>query len=96
MYLIAIAWGYVVLMMAAAEATAANGTVLGAFGTVLLYGVLPLSLLMYILGTPGRKRLRKAAEAQADAKAAADSGAIAPDGSGQAAGATVAPERKET
>ena len=40
MYLVAIAWMYVVLMMAAAEATNANGTVLGAFVTFTLYGVL--------------------------------------------------------
>ena len=56
MYLVALAWGYVVLLMAAAEALSPQGTVLGALITLLLYGVLPLSLLMYILGTPGRKR----------------------------------------
>jgi hypothetical protein len=95
MYLIAIAWGYVVLMMAAAEATAANGTVLGAFITVLLYGVLPLSLLMYILGTPGRKRRRKAADAEAEAQAAGTMPSSAPDGGSQAPGAAVAAEGKE-
>lgn len=67
MYLIAIAWGYVVMMMAAAEATSATGTLLGAFVTLLLYGVLPLSLLTYIMGTPARKRRRKAAEIEAEA-----------------------------
>lgn len=56
MYLIAIAWMYVALMMALAEATAANGSVLGAVITFLLYGALPCALLMYILGTPERKR----------------------------------------
>jgi membrane protein implicated in regulation of membrane protease activity len=95
MYLIAIAWGYVVLMMAAAEASSAHGSLLGAVVTLLLYGVLPLSLLMYILGTPGRKRRLKSAQAQADRQAAADSSAVAPDGSGQAPGAAVAAERKE-
>ena len=55
MYLVAIAWGYVVLMMAVAEATAPNGTVLGAVFTFLLYGVLPLSIVLYILGTPSRR-----------------------------------------
>ena len=69
MYLIAIAWGYVVLMMAAAEATSATGSLLGAAVTLLLYGVLPLALLTYILGTPGRKRRRKAAEAAAQVAA---------------------------
>ncbi len=109
MYLIAIAWGYVVMMMAAAEATSATGTLLGAFVTLLLYGVLPLSLLMYIIGTPARKRRRKAAEtAGVEARTTVASGSldmappdiapldITPDGSGQPAGATVAAERKET
>jgi membrane protein implicated in regulation of membrane protease activity len=95
MYLIAIAWGYVVLMMAAAEATSASGTVLGAVFTLLLYGVLPLSLLMYILGTPGRKRRRKAAEAEIDKQAAQAQSSSTPDGSGQAPGAAIAAEGKE-
>lgn len=69
MYLVAIAWAYVALMMAAAEALSPQGTVLGALVTLMLYGVLPLGLLMYILGTPGRKRRRQADElaAQSDA-----------------------------
>ncbi|MEE8615301.1 MAG: hypothetical protein V3T11_08850 [Roseateles sp.] len=45
MYLVAIAWAYIALMMAAAEATSPQGTLLGAFFTLLLYGVLPLGLL---------------------------------------------------
>lgn len=69
MYLVAIAWAYVALMMAAAEATSPQGTLFGAFVTLLLYGVLPLALLLYILGTPGRKRRRKAAELAAEGDA---------------------------
>lgn len=66
MYLVAIAWLYVTVMMAVAEAAAPNGSWLGAFFTFALYGVLPLSIVLYILGTPGRKRrLRAAREAQA-------------------------------
>jgi membrane protein implicated in regulation of membrane protease activity len=97
MYLIAIAWIYVVVMMALAEALSAQGTVLGALFTLLLYGVLPLSIVMYLLGTPMRRRARQAAEAQADAESLqqnAGSG-TQPHGSGQAPGDTVAPERKE-
>ena len=56
MYLVAIAWAYVALMMAAAEAVSPQGSLFGAFVTLMLYGVLPLGLLVYILGTPGRKR----------------------------------------
>lgn len=89
MYLIAIAWIYVVLMMAVAEAMSPQGTVLGAFFTLLLYGALPVTLLMYILATPHRRRARKAQEAAEEAAARAS--AQAPDGGSEAAGAAVAP-----
>ena len=93
MHIVAIAWVFVVVLMAVAEATSTQGTVLGAFFTLLLYGALPLSIVMYVLGTPGRKRARQLAEAaeQAAVSAAAADG----DGSGHAAGAGLAPERKE-
>jgi hypothetical protein len=100
MYLIAIAWIYVVLMMAVAEAMSPQGSVLGAFFTFVLYGMLPLSIVLYIFGTPARRRARRAAEAAEDAAQAAAlaaaSGSAAPDGGGHAAGDTVAAERKET
>ena len=44
MYLIAIGWIYVVLMVALVEALSSNGTVLGAVFTFLLWGVLPLAI----------------------------------------------------
>lgn len=69
MYLIAIAWLYVALMMAAAEATSSQGSVLGAIFTFVLYGLLPIAVLMYILGTPARRRARLAQERAADAAA---------------------------
>lgn len=65
MYLIAIAWMYVALMMALAEATASTGSILGACITFLLYGVLPCALLLYMLGTPERKRRLHAQRQQA-------------------------------
>lgn len=81
MYLVAIAWIYVVLMMSVAEAISSQGTVLGAVITFVLYGVMPLSILMYIMGTPGRKRARQAAEsAQADGGGHAARNAIATEG----------------
>ena len=86
MHLVAIAWIYVVLMMAVAEALSSQGTVLGAVITFVLYGVLPLSVVLYIMATPARRQARRAAEAAASG---------APDGGGAAAGDTVAPERKE-
>lgn len=67
MYLIVIAWTYVTLMMAVAEATSPVGTVLGAVITFILYGVLPMGILVYILSTPSRKRAIKAREAAAQA-----------------------------
>ena len=70
MYLVAIAWAYVVLMMAAAEALTPQGTLFGAFVTLMLYGALPLGILMYIFGTPGRRRRRVAAESIEAAEAA--------------------------
>lgn len=59
MYLVAIGWLYVVLMMAVAEATHSQGSVLGAVITFVLYGVLPLSVVLYIMGTPMRRRRRQ-------------------------------------
>ena len=92
--MIAIAWIYVVLMMALAEALSSQGTVLGAVITFLLYGLLPLSLVIYILGTPARKRRLREAEAAEAAQTAAKR-SDAPNGSSHAAGDTVTAERKE-
>jgi len=62
MYIIPIAWLYVALMMSVAEATNTTGTVLGAIFTFVLYGLLPVALMMYFMGTPGRKRALRAQE----------------------------------
>ena len=64
MYLVVIAWIYVVLMMSLAEATNTNGTVLGAVVTFFLYGVGPAALVAYLMGTPARKRAIKKREAE--------------------------------
>ncbi|OAD42768.1 hypothetical protein LPB72_07655 [Hydrogenophaga crassostreae] len=88
MYLVVIAWMYVVLMMSAAEATAVNGTVLGAIVTFVLYGLLPMGIVVYIMSTPARKRKIKAREAaeMAAAKTLQPS-SIDPDAGGHATGA---------
>jgi len=68
MYIIPIAWLYVAVMMSVAEATATNGSILGAIITLVLYGLLPVGLILYFMGAPGRKRAiraREAAELQA-------------------------------
>lgn len=62
MYLVVIAWLYVTLMMAVAEAASPTGSILGAVITFALYGLLPLSIVIYIMGTPARKRKRHARE----------------------------------
>ena len=64
MSLVLIAWFYVALMMAVAEATSNVGSLLGAVMTFLLYGLLPMSVVGYIMGTPARKRRRLAQEAE--------------------------------
>jgi mannose/fructose/N-acetylgalactosamine-specific phosphotransferase system component IID len=65
MYIVAIAWIYVALMMSVAEATNTNGTVLGGIVTFILYGILPTAIIIYIMDAPRRKRVRLALERQA-------------------------------
>ncbi len=95
MYLVVIAWLYVVLMMALVEALSAQGSVLGAIITFVMYGLLPMGLVMYILGTPARRRARHRAEAREAEAREADALAAAPHGGGQSAGDAIAAERKE-
>ncbi|MBP7914824.1 MAG: hypothetical protein KAZ63_05700 [Vitreoscilla sp.] len=63
MHIVAIAWMFVVLLMTLAEATSPQGSLIGALFTFLLYGALPLSIVLYVLATPARRRRRLAAEA---------------------------------
>lgn len=70
MYLIVIAWIYVVLMMSVAEATNTNGTLLGAIVTFFMYGVGPAALVAYLMSTPARKRAIKKREADEQARQA--------------------------
>jgi len=90
MYLVAIGWLYVTLMMAAAEATSSQGSILGAIITFVLYGLLPISLVLYIMGTPRRREARKRAEQTEQAEASAQR-----DGGDHTAAEPLATERKE-
>ena len=92
MYIVPIAWLYVTVMMAVAEANSPSGTLLGAFITFLLYGAGPIALVMYVMGTPARRRAIKAREA---AERAEPPTSNQPDASGHAAADPVAPVRKE-
>lgn len=80
MHLVAIAWIYVALMMAVAEATNSNGTVLGAIFTFVLYGLLPLSIALYLMGTPIRRKARQRREQEARALAARPDADVAAEG----------------
>ena len=106
MYLIVIAWIYVVLMMSVAEATNSTGTLLGALITFVLYGLVPVALLIYLMGAPARSKAIKKREADERARRSAaesaGSGAasVQPDAGGHAPGSSetaagVAPVRKE-
>jgi amino acid permease len=57
LYLIAIAWVYVVLLMSLAESSLIAGIM-----TFIFYCVIPLSLVLYILSSPARKRQIKERE----------------------------------
>jgi len=67
MYIVAIGWLYVALMMAITETNVVAGV-----ATFLFYGLGPVAIVVYIMGTPGRRRRRKAREA--DEAAAAKAG----------------------
>jgi hypothetical protein len=110
MYLIPLAWLYVTLMMAVAEATNTTGTVLGALITFVLYGLVPVSLVVYLMGFPARRRALKAREAaewaayrvrnevgdtSGAAPAELEEPSSQPDAGGHAAADAVAPVRKE-
>ena len=103
---VAIGWLYVALMMAVAEANNSNGTLLGALVTYVLYGALPVALVVYVLMTPARKKAIRAREAaawaaqQAEQKAAQETtilqpSVLQPDGGGEPPADPVAPVRKE-
>jgi len=51
MYIIAIAWVYVVLLMAITEPTIVAGIM-----TFIFYCIFPLTILLYLMRTPQRKR----------------------------------------
>jgi hypothetical protein len=57
MYLIAIAWLYVALL-----AAIANTTVIGGVLTFVFFGLGPMALFIWLLGTGARRRRRQARE----------------------------------
>jgi hypothetical protein len=104
MYLIVIGWLYVTLLMALAEAFSSQGSVLGAIITFVLYGLLPMALVVYLMGTPlRRKAIRKSEQLTREAYLATQlqtDSSTQPDASGHPPalpeGAAVPAVRKET
>ena len=97
MYLIVIGWLYVALMMAVAEVTHPAGTLLGGIISFFLYGLGPVALVVYLMGSPLRRKAIKAREAaeQADTPAPPDGTTIstsnAPDTGREATADTPVP-----
>lgn len=60
MYIIAIGWLFVTVLMAAAEAMSTS--IVAGLLTLVFYGLLPVGLILYLLGTPERRRRQKRAE----------------------------------
>ncbi len=61
MYIVAIAWLYVVLMMSLTETSVVAG-----IATFVFYGLAPLSLFLWLVGTPQRRRNRRPSAGQPD------------------------------
>lgn len=57
MYIVAIAWLYVTILMAATEPSITAGVL-----TFIFYGLAPLSLFLWVFGTPQRRRNQRAKE----------------------------------
>jgi len=87
MYLIVIAWLYVTLLMALAEAFSTQGSVLGAIITFVFYGLLPMALVVYLMGTPLRRKAIRQREDQArqEAVSSQSDSTLQPDAGGHAA-----------
>jgi len=62
MHIVALAWIYVVFMMSITEHSAIAGVM-----TFLLYGILPLAIILYLSGTRQRKLNRMKNERPVDA-----------------------------
>lgn len=59
MYIVAIAWLYVVVLMAVLEPSWVGGVM-----TFVFYGLLPLAIILFIFGTPERRRRQARRDAQ--------------------------------
>jgi predicted membrane channel-forming protein YqfA (hemolysin III family) len=72
MHIVALGWMFVAMLMSLVEATSPQGSLLGAVVTLVLYGVLPVGLVVYVMNTPHRRRARRRADAAAAAAERSD------------------------
>jgi len=77
MWIVAVAWIYVVVLMAATEATAVGGVM-----TFVFYCALPLSILFYLTGAKRRRQRRQKAAQQQRLGENTDSMGDSNDGAG--------------
>lgn len=54
MYIVAIGWLYIAILMAATEVSVVAGVM-----TFVFYGLAPLALVLWLMGTPRRRRARR-------------------------------------
>ncbi len=64
MYIVAIAYIYVIFMIAVTDKSIVGGII-----TFVLLGLFPLAIFLWIFGTPARRRARIAAELEAELEA---------------------------
>ena len=88
MIVVAIGWMFVVGLFALTQAASPQGSWLVALLLVFGAGVLPLAVVLYVMGAPGRRRRRRAEESEE--RLGPD-----PDAGGHAPGDAVAPNREE-
>lgn len=60
MYIVAIAWMYITVLMAFTESSITAGVL-----TFIFYGLFPCALFIWIMGTPHRRRMKRQQEQQA-------------------------------
>lgn len=90
-WVVLLAWGYVVVLMALTAAWSPDGGLWAALRVLVGYGLLPMALFVYIAGSPLRRRAARRA-AQTSASDAPDTGGHASAG---AENSSIAPVREK-
>lgn len=93
--LICVAWVYIVVLMVGAELVSPQGTLLGAFITLVMYGFVPLSIVFYIGNSAARRRARAKAEQGAQPLKATPVTSDTANSCSHASSDTLSPEREK-